>query len=261
MPRLHHAPRLSRKTTPTVSFDVRIAIELARRGALERIVFAVIYAGLLLLVARWPIPLAWLSAIILWEFSIAPGLDQRMVKLKEARASRAFAIVNMVGACLYQCATLLGLMDGSAIGMAIAATWFGGSALITFIHFNANRRLLLATLFPAIMASIIGPAMAYGLSWQALIVPALFGVSVLSARRFSLDHDAVLRELADRQVVLGDLERKLSVAIEASGDGLFESDFVADMFHPSPTWSAMLGYAPGEVGKRIDWRAFVHLDD
>jgi PAS domain S-box-containing protein len=157
--------------------------------------------------------------------------------------------------------TLLGLIDGSPVGVAIAATWFGGSVLTTFIHFNANRRLLMATLLPAVTAAIIGPALSYGLDWRTLIVPALLSISVLSARRFSLDHDAVLRELADRQIVLGDLERKLSVAIEASGDGLFESDFVADTFHPSPTWSAMLGYAPGEVGERIDWRDFVHSDD
>jgi PAS domain S-box-containing protein len=254
-------PRDDETAAATAAFDVQTSIELARRGAVERTVFATLYAGLLLLIAPWPIALAWLSAIVLWEFAIAPQMDRVVVKLQESRGPMVFAIVNMVGACLYQCVTLLALVDGSAVGVAIAATWFNGSALTTFIHFNANRRLLVMTLAPAIAASIIGPVLAYGLSWPALIVPALFGLAVLSARRFSLDHDAVLRELADRQVTLGDLERKLSVAIEASGDGLFESDLVANAFHASPTWSAMLGYAPGELGDRIDWRAFVHPDD
>jgi PAS domain S-box-containing protein len=253
--------RLGDKIATGAPFDIGVSIQLARRGALERIAFAILYAGLLLLIAPWPTALAWLSAILLWEFVIAPQMDRVVVKLQEPHGPLLFAIINMVGACLYQCVTLLALIDGSAVGVAIAATWFNGSALTTFIHFNANRRLLVMTLAPAIAASIIGPVLAYGLSWPALIVPALLGLAVLSARRFSLDHDAVLRELADRQVTLGDLERKLSVAIEASGDGLFESDFIADRFHHSPTWSAMLGYAPGELGDRIDWRAFVHPDD
>jgi len=261
MPLASRTRRLGDKVATGASFDVSISIQLARRGAFERVAFAVLYAGLLLLIAPWPTALAWLSAIILWEFVIAPQLDRVVVRLREPRGPMLFAIINMVGACLYQCVTLLALVDGSAVGLAIAATWFNGSALTTFIHFNANRRPLVMTLAPAIAASIIGPVLAYGLSWPALIVPALFGVAALSARRFSLDHDTVLRELADRQVTLGDLERKLSLAIEASGDGLFESDFVADTFHASSAWSEMLGYAPGELGDRIDWRAFVHPGD
>ncbi|EJL27380.1 PAS domain S-box [Caulobacter sp. AP07] len=253
--------RLGDKIATAAPFDVRTSIELARRGAFDRIAFAVLYAGLSLLIAPWPAVLAWISTILAWELVLAPRLDRFVTKLLEPRASAAFATTNMVGAGLYQCVTLLGLMDGGSIGVAIAATWFSGSVLTTFIHFNANRRLLLATLFPAVMASVIGPALAYGLDWRILIVPALLSMTVLSARRFSLDHNAVLHELANRQVAIGDLERKLSVAIEASGDGLFESDLVADTFHASPAWSAMLGYGPGEVGGQIDWRAFVHPDD
>ena len=261
MPLASRTRRLGDKIATGESFDVGISIQLARRGALDRVAFAVLYAGLSLLITPWAEVLAWIVSILAWEFAIAPRLDQRMVKLREPRASSAFALANMVGAGLYQCVTLSALMDGSSIGVAIAATWFGGSVLTTFIHFNANRRLLLATLFPAVTASVIGPAMAYGPSWQAAAVPILFALFILSSRRFSLDHDAVLRELADRQVTLGDLERKLSLAIEASGDGLFESDFVADTFHASSTWSEMLGYTPGELGDRIDWRAFVHPGD
>ncbi len=53
----------------------------------------------------------------------------------------------------------------------------------------------------------------------------LIGLASLAARRFSLDHGALLSQLADRQQVeFADLERKLSFAIEASGDGMFEAD-------------------------------------
>ena len=257
----HHTRRRGDKAATAGPFDVGLSIELARRGAFDRIVFSVLYGAISLLIAPWPAVVAWISTVLAWEVAIAPRLDRRMVKLQEPRASLVFAIANLIGASLYQCVTLIGLTDGSPVGVAIAATWFGGSALTTFIHFNANRRLLLATLFPAITAAIIGPILAYGLDWRTLIVPGLLSMSVWSTRRFSLDHDAVLRELADRQVALSDLERKLSVAIEASGDGLFESDLVADTFRASAAWSTMLGYAPGELGDHIDWRTFVHPED
>ena len=70
-----------------------------------------------------------------------------------------------------------------------------------------------------------------------------------------------LRQLADRQVALVEIERKLSVAIDAAGDGLFELDVVSGL-HGDTNWMALLGYGPGEIAMPIpDWRAFVHPDD
>jgi PAS domain S-box-containing protein len=146
--------------------------------------------------------------------------------------------------------------------VAVGATWLAGSFMNQFIYFGANRRLLWSCLAPGIAFAIVGPLLAYGPTLSAPIVSGLLLTGLVAAGRFSLDHRAVLQSLADRQIALVDIERKLAVAIEASGDGLFEMDLVSGANEASPTWSAMLGYDPGEITSPVyGWRAFVHPDD
>ena len=59
------------------------------------------------------------------------------------------------------------------------------------------------------------------------------------------------------------LKRTLTGAtIEASGDGLFELDFIADELSPNATWLAMLGYGPDEIETPVrNWRGMIHPDD
>ncbi|HLI65969.1 MAG TPA: ATP-binding protein, partial [Caulobacteraceae bacterium] len=115
---------------------------------------------------------------------------------------------------------------------------------------------------PTAVFSILGPFLAYGLDWRSLIIPGLLGLSGLASQRFSLDHGAVLRQLADRQVAFIDAERKLSIAIEGSGDGLYELDLVSDSMDVSPNWLVMLGYAPDDFDGHVGaWRNYVHPDD
>jgi PAS domain S-box-containing protein len=258
------APPQSRAEPPAAAtaFDVRTAIELAQHGLFDRVAFAVVYAALSLFVLPWIQVVAWIAAIVVWELAIGPLLDRAMLRLREDRASAAYALCNLLSSALFQGVAFLCLVNGSPVGVAIAATWIGGSVLNVFVFSSANRELMLATLFPVAAVSILGPWMAYGLSWKSAIIPVLFGLAAFASRRFSLDHGALLRQLADRQVAFADVERKLSIAIEASGDGLFESDLIAGEFRVSPTWLAMLGYGLDEVETPIpDWRVFVHPDD
>ncbi len=145
----------------------------------------------------------------------------------------------------------------------MATTWIAGAILTTFIHFNASPRLLVATMLPLCIATVVGPTLAYGFGWEAVLIPALVGLYLLSAQRFSVDHGAILRQLADRQVAFADLERKLSIAVEASGDGMFEIDLLLDETTVSPAWLAMLGYAPGDMETPVRGvvQAMVHPDD
>jgi PAS domain S-box-containing protein len=70
----------------------------------------------------------------------------------------------------------------------------------------------------------------------------------------------LLKRLGERQSDLADVERKLSLAVEASGDGLFEVDLVNQRPQVSAGWASMLGYEVGDVDA-ADLRDYVHPDD
>jgi len=244
------------------AFDTRTMVELGQHGLFDRVMFAGIFAVISLLVLPWMAVAGWFVMIGVWEWMLNPLLDRVVLRMPEERASAVYALCSVAASALYQVVAFACLAKGSALGVAIGATWIGGAVLNAFVYSSASRRLLVATLAPAAAAAIVGPWLAYGLSWNALAIPVLLALSGLASRRFSLDHGALLGQLADRQVALADLERKLSVAIEASGDGLFELDFIADEFTPNATWLAMLGYGPDEIETPVrDWRGMIHPDD
>jgi PAS domain S-box-containing protein len=242
--------------------DVHTAIEISERGLFDRIAFAAVFAVLSIAVLPWRTPAVWIASIAIWEWGVGPALDRLVARLPEDRAITPYALINLPGAALYQTLALLCLANGSALGVAIGATWICGAILNCFVYASANRRLLVATLLPTAAFGIIGPFLAYGLGWRSLIIPALLGLFGLASQRFSLDHGAVLSQLADRQVAFADVERKLSIAIEGSGDGLYELDLVADDMQVSANWLTMLGYAPTEFDGQVgSWRRFIHPDD
>ncbi|MBI5940851.1 MAG: response regulator [Caulobacterales bacterium] len=238
------------------------SIELARRGTWDRIGFAAIFGVIGLYVVPWMASLAWVSVIVAWELLLIPAIDRVVSSLREEQGALAFVVTNFFGGVVYQWLALFWLADGSHVGVAMATTWIAGAILTTFIHFNANPRLLVATMLPLCIATVVGPTLAYGFSWEAVLIPALLGLYLLSARRFSVDHGAILRQLADRQVAFADLERKLSIAVEASGDGMFEMDLLRQETQVSPAWLAMLGYAPGDFPSPMRGvRDLIHPDD
>jgi PAS domain S-box-containing protein len=242
--------------------DAHATRQLGRRGKFDRVAFAGLYAAISLLVLPWTWVLAWISTVVVWELVSGAPVDRYVFRLREDRARLALAALNLVGACVFQTVALLCLAVASPVATAIALTWICGSILNNFVYANARRGLLLATLAPVAATSVIGPWLAYGLSWKAAVIPVLIGTYALAARRYSLDHAKLVDQLAGRQGALADLERKLSLAMDASGDGLVEIDLVAGEWRTSPTWTAMLGYAPGEVEMPIrNGRAYVHPDD
>ncbi|WP_068876173.1 MULTISPECIES: PAS domain-containing hybrid sensor histidine kinase/response regulator [unclassified Phenylobacterium] len=245
------------------AFSVATSVELALVSTRGRLVYASIYAVASLLIHPWVVPAVWIALIFLWELKVRVAFDRAVLRQPAARAEPIYAAVNFVGACLYYFIALLGLASGSTIGVAIATTWIAGAFMSNFIYFGANRRLLLSVLGPGIAAALVGPFLASGLQLQSAAISALILIGLISTRGFALDQQALLRTLADRQVALSDVERKLSVAIEASGDGLFDLDLVGGETHVSDTWLAMLGYAPGEAPPALlrDWRQSIHPDD
>jgi PAS domain S-box-containing protein len=246
----------------TMRVDVVTSRELGRTSQVARVGFAAVYAVVALTVLPWRDAALWMAAVVVWEAISARILDRAVRRLSQDRATNVFAVLNFLGACVFQALALLVLAKGTALGVAVGATWLAGAFMNNFIYYGANRRLLWSCLAPGVAATVAGPLIAYGPSLNAMVVSGLILAVLAAAGRFSLDHRAVLRQLADRQVALVAIERKLSVAIEASGDGLFEMDLVTRESQVSRTWMAMLGYDPGDAELPVkDWQTFVHADD
>ncbi len=259
MPQTSNKPA---QAAPAKGFDLHTMIELSRHSLLDRVGFSAIYAVLSLFVLPWTAAAGWIAAIVIWEWGVAPRLERASLAMSKARGFAAYACVNFVGASVYSAVAVMGLLQGSPIGVTLAVTWITGSFLNAFMYAGGNRTILATTLAPMVAVSVIGPWLAFGTVWGALVIPVLLALSALSSQRCSVDHDALLGQLADRQVALADIERKLSLAVEASGDGMFEMDLVAGELRPNGTWLTMLGYAADEAAAPItDWRAFVHPED
>ncbi|HEX7759051.1 MAG TPA: ATP-binding protein [Caulobacteraceae bacterium] len=256
------AERTTARPATARVFDIATNVELVLLSTRDRLVYAVVYAVISLLIHSWVVSAVWLGLIFLWELAVRPRFDRLVVSLPRERASIAYAAVNLVGSCLFYAIALMGLASGSPVGIALATTWLAGSFMSNFIYFAADRRLLAACLGPGVAVLLVGPFLAFGFHLTSGVISVLILSGLVSARGYALDRQALAQTLADRQVALSDVERKLAVAIEASGDGLFELNLLTSEADVSDTWMAMLGYAPGELALPMrEWRKHIHPDD
>src|SRR5580692_4222175 len=259
-PQFADAPAYADAAAEYGGFDVRRAVELDEQGLIGRLAFAGIYALLALAVMPWPIPAMWIGSLIVWEL-LSPRLFTPWMRgLDDEGALAVFALTNLVGSCIYSTVGLASLAVGSPIGIAMGATWLSGSFMNSFIYYGENRRTLWASMAPAIAAAIIGPSLIHGLTWHATAVSVMILTALVAARSFSLDHQVLLKRLGERKSKLAEVERKLSIAVEASGDGLFESDMIAGTRQVSAGWAAMVGYDLAEIENPV-LLDFVHPDD
>jgi PAS domain S-box-containing protein len=240
-------------------FDVRAALELDRHGMAARVGFAGLYALMSLLVLPWPLPVAWMTTIVVWELIADRWINPRIMAMPEQKALLAFAAVNGPASTLYGGVALCGLATGSPMGVAIGATWLAGSFMNVFIYVGANRTVLLSSLLPGVAIAIVGP-LGHGPTLQSTAVSAFILSTLLAARSFSIDHQMLLKRLGERQSALAKVEHKLALAVEASGDGIFEVDLITRKPVVDAAWAAMLGYEPGEIGAD-PIMTYVHPDD
>ena len=241
-------------------FSVRGAVELDRQSLLGRIAFAALFAVISLFVIGWPLAAGWITVIVAWEFINTRWINPAIATLDEKRAIPAFAFFNVVGSAFYGLMAAAGLATESPIGIAMGATWLGGSFMNNFIYYGENRTILWSCLFPCIAAAIVGPMLAHGPTLTSTVISGLILTALVAARSFSLDHQVLLKRLGERQSALAEVERKLSIAVEASGDGLFEVDLINQQRQVSAAWARMLGYDPAEFDNP-DLFSFIHPDD
>ena len=241
-------------------FSVRGAVELDRQSLPGRIAFAALFAVISLFVIGWLLAAGWITAILAWEFINTRWINPAIATLDEKRAIPAFAFFNVVGSAFYGLMAAAGLATESPIGIAMGATWLGGSFMNNFIYYGENRTILWSCLFPCIAAAIVGPMLAHGPTLTSTVISGLILTALAAARSFSLDHQVLLTRLGERQSALAEVERKLSIAVEASGDGLFEVDLIAHHSVVSAGWAAMLGYELADL-PNPDLFSLIHPDD
>ncbi|HPT36949.1 MAG TPA: PAS domain S-box protein, partial [Methanothrix sp.] len=64
------------------------------------------------------------------------------------------------------------------------------------------------------------------------------------------------------QMKLCESEARWQLAIEGSGDGIWDWNILTNLVYFSPQWKAMLGYEEHEIGNNLDeWKTRVHPDD
>jgi PAS domain S-box-containing protein len=242
------------------TFDVHTSRALGHASRPGRIIFAAIYAFISIAILPLWASAGWLAIVVLWEAASTWVLDQAVERLDADRATSVYGVTNFLGAGVFHMLALASLAEGSPVGVAIATTWLGGAFVNNFVYFGSSRKLLWSCLAAGIGVAVVGPVLAHGFTLSSSLITLLILAALLAARSYALDHRAVVRELANRQVALIDLERKLSVAVEASGDGLFESG--PDGLSVNESWLTMLGYRPGELETPIpNWRDYVHPED
>ncbi|MDQ0465987.1 PAS domain S-box-containing protein [Caulobacter ginsengisoli] len=242
-----------------LTFDVGTSRNLGRHSLPGRLIFTLVFGLLALTILPWPAAFGWMAVVAVWEVFSTALLNRALPRLAQEAGTNLYAVMNFCGACVYHALSLMCLAKGSAVGVALAATWLGGSFTNNFVYFGSNRRMLWGCLAPGIGVAILGPILGHGFGVESSATSAFILAALLAARSYALDRRAVVEQLANRQI---DLERKLAVAVEASGDGFFEMDLIAETAQVSASWAAMLGYAQGELPDPIaDWRPFIHPDD
>ncbi len=245
----------------TGGFDLRRVIALDEQSLLARIGFAGVYALVALAVLPWVIPAAWMASILLLEL-ISPRVltPWFLHRLPRRAALTAYAWNSGLSSCVFNALALAALARGTPLGIALGATWLGGSFMNQFIYYGENRRILVSCLVPGIAAAIAGPLLAFGPTLPAFMIGGLILSVLAAAGSFSQDHQVLLKRLGERQSALAKVERKLAIAVEASGDGLFEADLLTGTNDVSAGFASMLGYAPEELVD-VRLRDLVHPDD
>jgi len=253
-------PASADDTAETGGFDLQRVIALDEQALVGRVGFAGVYALAALAVMPWVIPAAWMGLILLQELISPRVLTPWFRRLPPRAALAAFAWNSGVASALFSGLAFAALARGTPLGIALGATWLGGSFMNHFIYYGENRRILLSCLIPGIAAAIGGPLLAFGFSPPAFIVSGLILTALVAAGSFSQDHQVLLKRLGERQSTLAKVERKLAIAVEASGDGLFEADLLTGTNDVSAAFASMLGYAPEELTD-VRLKQLVHPDD
>jgi len=100
--------------------------------------------------------------------------------------------------------------------------------------------------------------------WQiaAFVGVALAGTGAGLGYLWRHREASLYRERAEVAEALRESEERLSLALEATSDGIYDADFVAGTTYHSPGYAAMLGYGSDELPTSQEtWEGLLHPDD
>lgn len=84
-------------------------------------------------------------------------------------------------------------------------------------------------------------------------------------QQLSILNATLNQEIAESEKIQGALqqsEERLNLALEASGDGIWDWDITTGDIYLSPQWLKMLGYGPEELPGHVStWESLMHPDD
>ncbi len=250
------------RPTPQGSFSLAASLGVRRGNIVGPMAFAGLFALVSTAVLPWWWPAAWIAALALWEFLATPAW-RRVQALSAGQGLPLLALLNFVSSWLYGLLALAALGAGKPLGVAIGVTWLAGSFVNAIIYFSDNRMLLTAVLVPPVCVAIAGSLLGFGPTSAALVALVVILANLVAAAAFKNDHPQLLRRLAERQCALADAERKLSIVVEAAGDGIYEADLDLRTVNVSAGWAAMLGYDFDQLPALTSagMMALVHPDD
>ncbi|MDP3491677.1 MAG: ATP-binding protein [Hyphomonadaceae bacterium] len=241
------------------TFSMDSVIELDRKGLVARVTFAGLFGLASLLVIPWAFAAAWMAAIVTWEWISSAFINPWTVRLPTRVGVAAFASRNVIGGSVYGLVALGGLAIGTPLGVVMGTVWLSGAFMNNFVYHGENRAILVASLTPSMGIAILGPQIGHGVTLGSMAISGLILSMFLAARAFSMDHQVLLKRLGERQAALAEVERKLSLAIDAAGDGTFEIDLIGGQSRVTAGWARMMGYEPDEVTD--DLFSYIHPED
>jgi signal transduction histidine kinase len=197
--------------------------------------------------------LVWLTVLIFWNSVLVGPLERRfVVPLVETDINRARfrrAAMVFLGLSLTQMLPLLAWMEGTTFSAVIATCWILSAATQIFVYYSRDRMLLLAGAIPIMVVSLAGPAIAFGLSWEAATI-SLFLFLALGA-------GAAFVGRSDRLIASAAAEADARRSAEAAS--FAKSRFIANMHHELRTplnaiigYSEMLRESAAEEGRNAD---------
>lgn len=201
---------------------------------------AVMTAGAipLIVLLNTPILFGWLGALMFWNSVLVPLLEQRWVlpdvaaNFTRARWRRASMV--LFGLSLSQVLPFFAWSAGTAFGCVIGAGWMLSAATQVYVYYSRDRLLLAAGALPIFVATLICPALAFGVSFES----AATSLSLLLA----LGAGAAFVGRSDKLIAQAGEDAAARRTAEAANSA--KSRFIASMHHELRTpLNAIIGYS------------------